>query len=124
NTFINNFQIKDSTVNVNANRAQGFWAFETIYGTQQGQAPQGSTTVPNPLFTTSPIPAGSCVVTGGFETPLIITGNEQEDIIVNVSLSTNNSFEWIENSTPGYFEPAAGDAVVDMGIRGMKVSHQ
>jgi len=124
NTFINNFQIKDSTVNVNVNRAQGFWAFETIYGTQQGQAPEGSTTVPNPLSQTSPIPAGSCVVTGNFETPLIISGNEQKDIIVNVSLSTNNSFEWIENSTPGYFEPAAGDAVVDMGIRGMKVSHQ
>jgi hypothetical protein len=123
NTFINSFQINDSTLAVNSNRAQGFWAFESIYGTLQGQAPEGATTVPNPLFATSPIPAGSCLVTGDFETPLIITGNETEDIIVTVSLSTNKSFEWIENSTPGYFEPAAGDAVVDMGIRGMKVLH-
>jgi hypothetical protein len=123
NTFINSFQINDSTLAVNSNRAQGFWAFESIYGTLQGQAPEGATTVPNPLFATSPIPAGSCLVTGDFETPLVITGNETEDIVVTVSLSTNNSFEWIENSTPGYFEPAAGDAVVDMGIRGMKVLH-
>jgi hypothetical protein len=123
NTYINSFQINDSTLAVNSNRAQGFWAFESIYGTLQGQAPEGATTVPNPLFATSPIPAGSCLVTGDFETPLVITGNETEDIIVTVSLSTNKSFEWIENSTPGYFEPAAGDAVVDMGIRGMKVFH-
>jgi len=123
NTFINSFQINDSTLAINSNRAQGFWAFESIYGTLQGQAPEGATTVPNPLFATSPIPAGSCLVTGDFETPLVITGNETEDIIVTVSLSTNKSFEWIENSTPGYFEPAAGDAVVDMGIRGMKVLH-
>ena len=121
NTYINSFQINDSTVEVNGNRAQGFWAFESIYGTLQGQAPEGATTVPNPLFATSPIPQGSCLVTGDFETPLVITGNETEDIIVTVSLSTNKSFEWIENSTPGYFEPAAGDAVIDMGIRGMKV---
>jgi hypothetical protein len=121
NTYVSNFQIKDSTIAVNANKAQGFWAFETIYNTSQGQAPAGATTVPNPLFATSPIPQGSCLVTGDFDTPLSITGNETEDIVVTVSLSTNNSFEWIENSTPDFFEPAAGDAVVDMGIRGMKV---
>jgi len=123
NTYINNFQIMDSTLAVNSNKLQGFWAFETIYGVNQGQTPAGATTVPNPLFATSPIPQGSCLVTGDFENPLVITGNETNDIVVIVSLSTNNSFEWIENSTPGYFEPAAGDAVVDMGIRGMKVSY-
>ena len=123
NTFINNFQIKDSTLSVNANKLQGFWAFETIYGVNQGQAPAGATTVPNPLFATSPIPQGSCLVTGDFENPLVITGNETQDIVVTVSLSTNHSFEWVENSTPGYFEPAAGDAVVDMGIRGMKLTY-
>ncbi len=123
NTYINNFQIKDSTLAVNGNKLQGFWAFETIYGVNQGQAPAGATTVPNPLFATSPIPQGSCLVTGSFETPLVITGNETEDIVVTVSLSTNNSFEWEENSTPGFFEPALGDVVVDMGIRGMKVYH-
>jgi hypothetical protein len=53
---------------------------------------------------------------------LVITGNETADIVVTVSLSTNKSFEWMENSTPGYFEPAAGDAVVDMGVRGMVVT--
>jgi hypothetical protein len=123
NTYINNFRINDSTIAVNSNKAQGFWAFETVYGILQGQAPEGATTVPNPLFATSPIPAGSCLVTGDFENPLVITGNETEDIIVTVSLSTNKSFEWLENSTPGHYEPAAGDIVVDMGIRGMKVTY-
>ncbi len=130
NTYISTFNVNDSTVNVNANKAQGYWAFETsAEGNPQwapylppvltGQAPEGATTVPNPIFATSPIPEGSCVVTGSFASPLVITGNETKDIHVTVSLSTNKSFEWVEHSTPGVYEPAEGDTVVDMGIRGL-----
>ncbi len=123
NTYVSNYKIKDSTVQVNANKLQGYWAFETAYNVTQGQAPAGATTVPNPLFNSSPIPQGSCVVTGQFLNPLVITGNETQNVVVTVSLSTNKSFEWEEHSTPGYYEPALGDVVVDMGIRGMKVSY-
>ena len=84
-----------------------------------GQAPAGATTVPNPIFATSPIPAGSCLVTGQFATPLVVTGNETSDITIIVSLSTNKSFEWEEHtSSPGTFDPP-NDFAVDMGIRGM-----
>jgi hypothetical protein len=121
NTYLKQFKIKDSTVAVFGNRLQGYWAFETQYNVIQGQAPPGATTVPNPLFSTSPVPQGSCVVTGSFGQPLVISGNETSDVVVTVSLSTNKSFEWVENSTPGLYEPAAGDTVVDMGIRGMVV---
>ncbi|MFN5324597.1 MAG: hypothetical protein ACK5C5_06750 [Bacteroidota bacterium] len=120
NTFLSEFQIKDSIISVNANKLQGYWAFETPYRVFQGQS-AGTTTVPNPIFTTSPIPAGSCLVTGRFDNTLTITGNEVNDVIVTVSLSTNKSFEWVENSSLGYFEPADGDSVVDMGIRGMRI---
>ena len=122
NTYLTSFKVKDSTVVVNGNRAQGFWAFETQYNVASGQAPPGATTVPNPLFATSPIPQGSCVVTSEFDSPLTITGDETSDVVVTVRLSTNKSFEWVEHSTPGFFEPAAGDTVVDMGIRGIVVS--
>ena len=120
NTYITNFKPKDSTVTVNGNRSQGYWAFEIdtlgFTSVTSGQAP--GTTVPNPLSATSPIPAGSCVVTGKFDQPLIITGNETKDIIINVSLSVNNSFEWIDAANDNVFEPPA-DVVVDMGIRGV-----
>ena len=86
----------------------------------QGQA--AGTTVPNPIFATSPIPAGSCVVTAEFDTPLVIPAEPTADVVITVSLSTNKSFEWTENSTPGYYEPLAGDQVVDMGIRGMIIN--
>jgi len=123
NTHINSVKIKDSTLNVGANKPQGFWAFETSFaGTKyvsSGQAPPGATTVPNPIHISSPIPAGSCVVTGAFPTAFTITGNETSDVTIVVSVSTNKSFEWVEHSTPGYYEPAAGDTVVDMGVRGM-----
>lgn len=128
-TYINNYVIKTQTVQPTAgtggpgNHLQGYWGFETtVFGnttTIDGQAPAGATTVPNPLFATSPIPAGSCLVTGQFPTPLTITGNETSNIIINVSLSTNKSFEWSDYNMDGWYEPAAGDTVVDMGIRGL-----
>ncbi|OWY22861.1 hypothetical protein C7N43_05150 [Sphingobacteriales bacterium UPWRP_1] len=120
NTYISSFQVKNSTVAVNANKEQGFWSFESVYGLLQGQAPAGATTVPNPLADTSPIPAGSCLVTGQFTEPLVITGNETQNIFVEVSLSVNNSFEWAETGGNSMFEPLDGDVPVDMGIRGMK----
>ena len=128
NTYIGNYKIKDSTLSVNDDRLQGYWAFETqALGTgfvSSGQAPAGATTVPNPLSSTSPIPAGSCVVTGQFASPLVITGNETEDVTVIVSLSTNKSFEWIDVDHNGTYDPLNGDAVVDMGIRGLIPSKQ
>jgi hypothetical protein len=50
---------------------------------------------------------------------LVITGNETSDIVVEVSLSTNKSFEWTEVVADGKWEPSKGEQVVDMGIRGM-----
>ncbi|MEO5893466.1 MAG: hypothetical protein ABIQ31_24650 [Ferruginibacter sp.] len=123
NTYVQSFKIKDSTVIVNANKAQGYWAVEA--GTlgfgivQTGQAPPGATTVPNPIFATSPVPQGSCVVTGQFSSPLVITGAETNDINIRVNLSTNKSFEWKDGDSNGKFNPGNGDQVVDMGIRGM-----
>jgi len=131
NTYITSHTIKNKNISVNANRKQGYWGFEFNYlglfdTAFTGQAPEGATTVPNPLSATSPIPAGSCVITGAFVNsakqilPLTITGNEKSDIVITVSVSTNKSFEWKDYLSPdGLFEPAAGDSVVDMGLRGV-----
>ena len=119
NTYITSFDLNGSTIDVNANELQGFWAFEALGFTTKGQAPEGATTVPNPLFDTSPIPQGSCVVTGQFANGLTITGNETEDIVVTLSFSINNSFEWTEVNADGKYEPEAGEQVVDMGLRGL-----
>jgi len=123
NTYLGNFKVKDSTVVVNANKAQGYWGLEGKFAgigfLTTGQAPPGATTVPNPLFATSPIPQGSCVVTAQFASSLSITGNETKDINIIVSLSTNKSFEWIDVDGNGTYDPNNGDQVIDMGIRGM-----
>jgi len=130
NTYISKYKIKTADITVNDDKPQGYWGFEStipflgVY-TTTGQAPAGATTVVNPLNSTSPIPAGSCVVTGFFVDGsnqgknLIISGNETQDIVVTVSLSTNRSFEWQENSGDNLFDPTQGDVVVDMGVRGM-----
>jgi hypothetical protein len=119
--YITSFLVKNQSVAVNANKSQGYWAFESIAGVQTGQSPSGSTTVPNPLASTSPIPAGSCVVTGQFANPFSITGNEKNDITVIMSLSINKSFEWKDLNGNGKWDvdPGSGEDVVDMGLRGL-----
>jgi hypothetical protein len=121
NTFINSYTIKTKQVDVHSNKLQGYWGFESIGGIQTGQSPAGATTVPNPLFATSPIPSGSCVVTGEFINPLVITGNESEDITIIMSLSINKSFEWKDVNGNGKWDvdASSGEDVVDMGLRGL-----
>jgi len=122
NSYIRDFQINNETIAVNDNKLQGYWAFETDFpgvDVLEGQAPEGATTVPNPLAATSAIPPGSCLVTGVFETPFELTGTETEDVIITISISTNNSFEWMDTNGNGIYEPADGEVVVDMGVRGL-----
>ncbi|UKJ07819.1 hypothetical protein [Solitalea lacus] len=117
NTYIGTLKIKNTSIEVNANKKQGFWAFETMGLNFSGDA--SKTTVVNPINSSSPIPQGSCVVTGSFNNMLTITGNETQDIVIEVRLSTNNSFEWREVNADGYFQPDIGEIVEDMGVRGM-----
>jgi hypothetical protein len=136
-TYVEKYKIKTqdyvpsaSVGGPNTTHPQGYWGFETNisgfgYYMLDGQASSGATTVVNPNFTNSPIPAGSCVVTAvfadnsGAAQPLTITGSETQNIIVTVSLSTNKSFEWHEVTVDGYYQPESGEYPVDMGIRGM-----
>ena len=122
---------------VNDDKKQGFWAFETnlsaAYSSYNqvysGDAPAGSTTVVNPLFATSPIPAGSCVVTGKFAQPLVVTGNETGDMTVVLSFSINKSFEWKDTNANGQLDfygdgLTPSEQIVDMGLRGLLPSWQ
>lgn len=133
NTYVNQYKIKNvmmtpsSATGGPGNHLQGYWGFETqistITYTADGQAAGTTVVNPNP---SSPIPAGSCLVTGAFfnnagglTMPITITGTETSDIIITVSLSTNKSFEWKDTNPNGYYEPQSGEFPVDMGIRGM-----
>lgn len=121
NNYITTHTLGNNSFPVNGNRLQGYWAFalnDFPYATS-GQAPAGATTVPNPIASTSPIPIGSCVVTGKFAQNLIINGSETRDVVITLSLSTNNSFEWQEVTSDGKYEPSIGENVVDMGLRGL-----
>ena len=127
NTYINSFSIGNNIFDIDGNRAQGYWAFglNNQPYSSSGQAPAGSTTVPNPIEATSAIPRNlnSCVVTGKFANNLVITGNETNDVIVTLSLSVNHSFEWHEVTSDGKYEPSIGENVVDMGLRGLIPSY-
>lgn len=132
NTYVSQYRMKNAVMTPTlgggpGNKPQGYWGFyTTVLNTPvkvEGQAPQTTVVNPNPQ---SPIPPGSCLVTGAFvkdsqgaAQPLVITGNETQDIVIEVSLSTNKSFEWKEVNADGLFQPDIGETVVDMGLRGM-----
>jgi hypothetical protein len=121
NTYIGSHSIGNTFFQIEGNKPQGYWAFalNDLPYSSSGQAPANATTVPNPISSTSPIPSGSCVVTGKFAVPLTITGLEKNNVEVTLSLSTNKSFEWIDLNNDGKYEPASGETVVDMGLRGL-----
>ncbi len=125
NQYIKRYTLDDVDVEVNANKKQGYWGFKSIGGVQTGQTPEGGITVPNPIAGTSPIPAGSCVVTGSFATPLVVTGNETEDLTLDMSLSINKSFEWVDRNGNDHWDvdQGANERIVDMGLRGLKPSY-
>jgi hypothetical protein len=132
NTYLRTIKPNAKSIDVNDDKKQGFWAFETAFEAPydaynqvySGQAPAGATTVVNPLFATSPVPAGSCVITGKFEKPLVITGKEDKDITITLAFSTKQSLEWIDDNGNGqldfYANPATPpEKIVDMGLRGL-----
>lgn len=121
NNYITTHSVAGNPFVVNDDKLQGYWAFVIPFVgySTSGQTPAGATTVPNPLALTSPIPAGSCLVTGKFANKFVVTGNETKNVEVQLSLSINNSFEWHEVNIDGKYEPSAGENVVDMGLRGL-----
>ena len=142
NSYVTNLQIDQQSVAVNANKTQGFGAMETKFSGPLAQppystyipnrvitwqSPAGATTVVNPF--PLPLPAGSCVVTGKFAKPLVITGAETADILTTLSFSINKSIEWIDTNGNGQLDfdvqnSANNEAVIDMGLRGLKPSWQ
>ncbi|MBK6340539.1 MAG: hypothetical protein IPF63_13420 [Bacteroidetes bacterium] len=134
NTKIGTQTVRTKSYTENSPQTQGFWAFETglvsPYSAfdilEKGKSPAGATTVVNPLEAFGVIiPRGSCIVTGKLDAPLVITGDEAADKKAILSFSINKSFEWVDTNSNGkwdYTYPETIEQIVDMGLRGLKVS--
>lgn len=135
NNYITTVQPRTKLQTVNANKKQGYWAFETnlnapyaaFNAIYTGEA--AATTVVNPLHSTTRTPAGSCLITGSFGgNNLVLTGKETDDIVVQLSFSTNKSFEWKDDNGNGELDVDLSnnsiETVVDMGLRGLQASIQ
>ena len=83
NNYITTHSVAGNSFVVNDDKLQGYWAFviPSVGYSTSGQS-TGVTTVPNPISSTSPIPAGSCLVTGKFANNFVVTGNETKNIEV------------------------------------------
>lgn len=137
NTYLSTVNVREKDLTVNGTRRQGFWVFETQLSEPydqndvllSGMAPEGATTVVNPLAGISDIPAGSCLVTGKFAEPLTIDVSKVNDTELTLSFSVNQSIEWEDTNNNGALDfdvmtPANNEQVVDMGLRGLIPSWQ
>ena len=114
--------IRDSVVSHDTVESQGSWYLE-IDSVGMGVVLHGLTstlTAPNVLQNTSPLQYGGYSLTCPINPPLTFSGDQTHTL--NVSISSNHCFEWIEHSNPGSFDPLNGDTVFDVGLRGVKVS--
>jgi hypothetical protein len=136
NTFITKHKIREKEEVINANKKFGYWAFETVLDRgfaqhntiKNGQA-IGTSSV-NPNFAIAPVPISSGIMTGAFTTPLTITGTELQDITITLSLSTNQSFEWVDTHKNGKWDLDVqnfiAEPIIDAGFRNLKaiIVHQ
>jgi hypothetical protein len=130
NTFITKHKIREKEEIINANKKFGYWAFETVLDRgfaqhntiKNGQA-VGTSSV-NPNFAIAPVPIGSGIMTGSFSTPLTITGTELHDITLTLSLSTHQSFEWVDSHKNGKWDLDVqnfiAEPIIDAGFRNIK----
>ncbi len=139
NTYVPKYKIKTQYMvpsnalpvgGPNVNHPQGYWGFETFitgfgYSKLDGQSQSATTTVVN-ANQLSQIPAGTCVVTAQFRDAtgalmnftVPAAGTQTTNIVIEVSLSTNKSFEFTDVDNNKIYEPGP-EQPVDMGIRGM-----
>jgi len=134
NTKIGTHKVREIFFAESTPKIQGYWAFESNLDApyssfnrlERGASPTGATTVVNPLEAFGVIiPRGSCIVTGELLTPLVITGAETASKQATLSFSINDSFEWEDTNSNGEFDltyPSNIEKIVDMGLRGLKVS--
>ncbi|HQQ93279.1 MAG TPA: hypothetical protein PLQ93_01890 [Bacteroidia bacterium] len=113
------------------NRNMGYWIYRSeVLGLEQkfdGQLSAITQVNPDPAFQNG---MGQSYTCGEFYNlgsnspkPLTITGTENQDHEISLDISTNKSFEWIEKTYDGRFQPEIGEQVVDFGLRGLRPRH-
>jgi hypothetical protein len=139
--FIGSHTIASKSEKIDGVKPQGYWVFETKFPSAyvslnrlfSGKVPDSTLTFVNPLYQTAALPVGSNFITARFDTPLSITGQENQDVTVVLTLSTNKSFEWDEsilknnkwdsNAQANTGQPSV-ERAVDVGFRGMKARYE
>ena len=56
-----------------------------------------------------------------FDQAFELTGDETDDVVLHVTFSNNDSFEWEDDNGDDKWQPFE-ESVVDMGLRGMNLS--
>ena len=134
-TYIRIIQGDSLTQEVNANRALGFWLLETKHPGSawnkifQSQVNSNQVTVVNELSGTAPIPNTTGVITGRFEEPLVITGEEPDDLYITLTFSVNDVLEVEDSNGDGnldinYQFDVLSEVLKDHGLRSLRATFE
>jgi hypothetical protein len=113
----------NDTINMDSVLNQGKW-FLVLDNQGVDSLIDGTTTSitePNVLHSQLPNTSdNSCTIICPIDPPITFYKGEPRNL--QIKISCNHSFEWIEHSDPAFFEPLDGDTIYDFGLRGAKVT--
>jgi hypothetical protein len=132
--WVNTLTPFNITLDINQQKRQGYYAFETSFTSsfELGNNVYVDSlfntipTLPNPISATAPTPESSGIITGVFDTPLEVTGQESEDVLVDLTFSTNQAFEWVDPNNDGRWDvwilAETWERISDFGLRSLEAS--
>lgn len=124
--YVPQFYIGDSLEKINNIRAQGFTISQLHYTTPSIHHVYRSSsklvTAPNPIYKTCPSIPRSGIITAGFlNKNVVISESSNTDIVIDVSFSTKQAFEWEDNNKNGSFDVIpVYETIANIGLRGMQ----
>ena len=134
-TYIRSITTNSISTDIFANRALGYFIFETLYEDENknfiymNQVNSNAMNVVNELSESAPIPVSTAIITCTFDTPLEIIEDEDRDLYLYLNLTTNGILEFEDSNGNGQWDinaqmPVLTESVVDHGLRGISASYE
>ena len=134
-TYIGSIQADTNDQEINANRALGFWLLETRQPEAdwnkviQTQLNSNLVTVVNELSDSAPIPNSTAIITGVFDEPLVITGEESDDLYLTLTFSVNKVIEVADANSDGTWDlnyqfNVLSEELMDHGLRSLRATFE
>lgn len=135
-TYLREVELASFTESIFDDRVLGFYMMATRFEDQpmanflrMVQVNSNAMNVVNELAATAPIPTTQAIITGTFDTPLIIEEDESRDLVVRISPILKDVVRFEDLNSNGIWDvnaqfQALSEPLNDMGLGGVKASFE